>query len=88
MMRHRRGIGAVDTGSCPDAFGGDPCAALLAQQSPAAASQAAGLPASTGSMFTDWLMTNQVSLLGMPGWALVAVTGGLLLFAMGGGRRR
>lgn len=81
--RPLRGFGAVDTGSCPDAFGDDPCAALLAQLSPSAASAAAGLP-------TSWLTTSLTSLGGIPGWALLALGGGLLLFvfAASGGRRR
>ena len=68
--------------SCPDAYGDDPCAAILAIQSPEAAAAAAGLP-------TSWLTTS-TSFGGIPGWALLALGGGLLFFAfaVGGGRRR
>ena len=81
--RPLRGFGAFDSGSCPDAFGDDPCAALLAQQSPSAAAAAAGLP-------TSWLTTGISSLGGIPGWALLAVGAGILLVVSGmaGGRRR
>ena len=77
-----RGFGAVANASCPDAYGDDPCAAILAIQSPEAAAAAAGLP-------TSWLTTS-TSFGGIPGWALLALGGGLLFFAfaVGGGRRR
>lgn len=85
MMRAygRRGFGAVDTGSCPDGYGNDPCASLLALQSPEAAAAAAGLP-------TTWLTTPIPSLGGIPGWAALAIGGGglFLVMAMSGGRRR
>lgn len=83
ILRPMRGVGAVDTGSCPDAFGNDPCAALLSQISPSAASAAAGLS-------TSWLTTSVTSLGGIPGWAVLALGAGalLLVFSMSGGRRR
>ena len=79
--RRLRGFGAVDTGSCPDGFGNDPCAALLASASPASIAAAAGLP-------TSWLTTT-TSFGGIPGWALLALGGGLLLLVLtaSGGRR-
>lgn len=75
-----RGIGQVNA-SCPDAFGGDPCAALLAQVSPAAASAAVGLPTTTAGVVGVWIQQNATLLL--------ILGGALLVFGMAsGGRRR
>jgi anti-sigma factor RsiW len=78
----RKGMGQTNAASCPDEFGGDPCAALLAQAPPQAVAAAQGLP-------TSWLTTPFPALGGMPGWA-IAVFGALafvMVIGMAGGRR-
>jgi len=81
----RRGMGQANANSpasCPDGFGDDPCAALLAQFPPQAVAAAAGLP-------TSWLTTPIPSLGGMPGWAVLAfgALAFVMVIGMTGGRR-
>ena len=81
----RRGVGDLDAGylSWINSLDVTNEAALLSAQSPAAAAGAVGLP-------TSWLTTPIASLGGIPGWAALAIGGGVLLLVAGmsGGRRR
>jgi hypothetical protein len=89
MMRRsshrRRGVGDLDAGylSWINSMDVSNEAALLSAQSPGAAAGAVGLP-------TSWLTTPIASLGGIPGWAALAIGGGLFLLVAGmaGGRRR